>query len=186
MSTDLFPGITASLLAVGLMVLATSAAAAGENGHTHEHGNGHGSAMNSQEGHGNGGDHSFAFGASASPSEADRTVEVEANDQMEFVPEEISVKKGETVRFVVKNVGRVQHSFTLATPDEQQQHEKAMEGMPMDRMASHMDGDPNGVVVQSGETETLTWRFTQAVSVEFACHIPGHYDAGMAGRIRIK
>lgn len=172
MSTKALSRTTATVLSIVLIALANSTLASGKHGHGSE---------SSHEG-----DHSFTFGAPASPSEADRTVEVEANDQMEFAPGEISVKKGETVRFVIKNVGQVQHSFTLATPGEQQEHEKEMQGMPMDRMANHMDDDPNGVVAQSGKTESMTWRFTKSVAVEFACHIPGHYDAGMKGRIRIK
>mgnify|MGYP006436544975 CR=1 FL=1 len=170
--------ITTILLSISLMTFAASALAAGEHGHGHDSGHGNG-------GHDEGG-HSSAFGSPVSPSKADRTVEVEASDRMKFGPEKISVKKGETIRFVVKNVGQLQHSFTLATPDKQQKHEKEMQGMAQDRMGSHMDEDPNGVVVPSGETGSLTWRFTKAVPVEFACHIPGHYDAGMKGRLRIK
>ena len=104
---------------------------------------------------------------------------------MRFEPAQIAVQPGETVRFVVENEGQLQHSFTLGTPDYQQAHEREMQGMPMEDMAGHMDGSPNGIVVQPGETGVLTWRFERGGPVEFACHIPGHYPAGMKGRIRI-
>jgi uncharacterized cupredoxin-like copper-binding protein len=82
-------------------------------------------------------------------------------------------------------VGQLKHSFTLAMPAQQREHEKEMQGMSMDRMAGHMDDDPNGIVVQPGETGSITWRFTEATNIEFACHIPGHYPAGMKGSINV-
>jgi uncharacterized cupredoxin-like copper-binding protein len=60
-----------------------------------------------------------------------------------------------------------------------------MQGMPMEEMAHHMRDEPNGLVVQPGETKSLTWRFAEGGPVQFACHIPGHYPAGMKGRIRV-
>jgi uncharacterized cupredoxin-like copper-binding protein len=191
MSSNTLSRISAVVLSVFLLIFATSAPAAGEHGGGHGDDNGHGTDMTNQDGHGNGGHgheggHSFAFGSPASPSEADRTVEVEANDRMKFVPETIAVKEGELVRCVIQKVGQLQHSLTLAKPAEQKKHEKEMKGMAVDRMASHMDDDPNVIVVQGGETGSLTWRFTEAMAVQFACHIPGHYDAGMKGRMRIQ
>ena len=121
----------------------------------------------------------------APAEEADRTIRISAHDQMRFDPEGVRVQAGQTVRFVVKNVVRVQHSFTLGTPQSQERHEAEMQGMAPDRMASHMEENPMGIVVQPGETDTLTWRFEDGGAVEFACHIPGHFVAGMTGRIRV-
>lgn len=132
------------------------------------------------------GDDSAVFGEPADPGEADRTIKVIARDTMSFEPAQVDVKPGETVRFVVENVGDVQHSFTLGTPAGQEAHEKEMQGMAMEDMAGHMDNDPTGMVVQPGETGRLTWHFDAEGPVEFACHIPGHYPAGMKGRIRIE
>ena len=150
-------------------------------GHGHEE-DGHGDGGH---GHDDGG-HSFGFGRPADPADADRTVEVIARDTMTFEPDSVQVKPGETVRFVVRNVGQLQHSFTLATPAAQRQHEQEMQGMPADEMAGHMRDDPNGIVVQPGATGSLVWRFAGGGPVQFACHIPGHYPAGMKGRIRIE
>lgn len=157
----------AALVAAGLLGLMTGIASAGG-----EHEGGHGDG--------------FAFGSPADASKADRTVTVESKDSMSFSPSTVQVEAGETVRFVVKNVGSVLHSFTLATPSGQQSHEQGMRGMEMERMARHMKNEPNGMVLQPGETKTLTWRFSGAETVQFACHIPGHYSAGMKGLISVE
>lgn len=154
------------------------------DGHMQEsagHGDGHGSAG----GHGDGSGHSFDFGAAAPDAEPDRTIEIVARDTMRFEPDSVTVKPGETVRFVVRNVGSLQHSFTLGSPQYQQQHEQEMQGMALEMMAGHMDDSDNGIVVQPGQTDSLTWKFEKDGPVEFACHIPGHYPAGMKGGIRI-
>lgn len=57
--------------------------------------------------------------------------------------------------------------------------------MAPERMAGHMEDSPNGVVVQPGRTGSLTWRFERGGPIQFACHIPGHYPAGMKGGIRV-
>lgn len=158
------------------VLLAMSLAATGSVIAAGEHGGGHDN---------NGDGHSFAFGTPADADEADRTITVTARDNMKFEPDSVSVEKGTTIRFVVDNVGQLQHSFTLAKPGQQRAHEEEMQGMSMDRMAGHMDDEPNGIVVQPGETGSITWRFTEATTVQFACHIPGHYPAGMKGDIRV-
>lgn len=144
---------------------------------TGEHDGGHGHK------HGHDG---LAFGEPASAAEPDRVVRVRAYDAMTFEPSPVTVEAGETVRFVVTNAGELQHSFTLGTPAYQRRHEKQMQGMPLDELAGHMDDVPNGIVVPPGESRTLTWAFEQGGPVQFACHIPGHYDAGMRGRIRLQ
>ena len=149
------------------------------------HGDGDGHSDGHGDGHGHDGGHSVAFGEPANAAEANRTIEIIARDTMEFEPARIEVEAGETVRFVVKNVGQLQHSFTLGTPASQREHEKEMQGMAMEKMAGHMNQDPTGMVIQPGDSGTLTWRFAKAGRVQFACHIPGHYPAGMKGRISV-
>lgn len=168
------------LLAAVLTVSMPPAISSGdhEGGHGDE-GGGHG------DGHGHG-TMDFEFGEAVPASEADRTVEVVARDSMRFEPSSVSVEAGETVTFRVRNVGNLQHSFTLGSPAYQQRHDREMMDMPMDEFAHHMDDSPNGVVVQPGETRTLTWRFSEGGAIEFACHVPGHYPAGMKGRLEIE
>lgn len=164
------------VLAAALFSLVTGMAGASGS-----HGSGHGQGSDGDDSDGGG----YAYGSPADPSEADRTVQVDAQDQMRFSPGSLEVESGETVRFVVENVGSVQHSFTLATPAGQDAHEKEMQGMAQEKLADHMKQDSNGIVVQPGETKTLTWTFDEGGPVEFACHIPGHYTAGMKGRINV-
>lgn len=185
------------LVAIALLALSVAAAvpalASGDHGgeHHHDESGGHG---HEDQGHGHGdeghhhgdeGDHSFSFGAPADEHDADRTITVTARDTMKYEPDSVSIDEGTTVRFVVENAGQLQHSFTLATPAQQREHEKEMQGMPADQLAGHMAEDPNGIVVQPGETGSITWRFTKARTVQFACHIPGHYQAGMKGSIHV-
>lgn len=158
-------GIPALLLAFG----APAAMASGDHDDSHGHGL-----------------DEFDFGAAAPEAEPDRTIEITAYDTMEFEPGNVSVEPGEVVRFEVRNVGKVQHSFTLGSPEYQQAHEEEMQDMSMEMMADHMKDEPNGIVIQPGETGTLTWRFEEGGPIQFACHIPGHYPAGMMGELRMQ
>ena len=120
-------------------------------------------------------------GGPASADEADRTVEVTALDAMAFEPPAIAVSAGETVTFVVTNAGQAVHEFTLGDAAMQQEHADAMAHMP-DGMAHDL---PNSIALQPGETKQLTWRFGASGTLEYACHEPGHYEAGMRGRLTV-
>ena len=78
------------------------------------------------------------------------------------------------------NKGRAVHEFTLGDASMQQQHAQAMAHIP-EGVAPHF---PNSITLEPGETKQLTWRFGDTL-LEFACHEPGHYGAGMRGRITI-
>lgn len=128
-----------------------------------------------------GGHGDFAFGSPAKTAEADRTVEIAASDTMAFNPARIDVAAGEVVHFVINNTGTIQHSFTIGSNKWHAHHEEEMQGMPVDEIAGHMKHEPNGVVVPPGESRELTWKFKGNGSVQFGCHIPGHWPAGMKG-----
>ncbi len=161
-------------------LLALSAGAAAASG---DHAGGHGNE-DQADGHGHGAVE-FDFGSEAAPVEADRTVEIVARDDMSFEPAMVQVQPGETVHFVIHNAGELQHSFTLGTREYHRQHDREMQDMPTQELAHHMADSPNGLVVQPGRTASLTWRFEHDSSIRFACHIPGHYPAGMWGEIGI-
>jgi len=121
-------------------------------------------------------------GGPADASEAVRTVEITTLDTMAFEPSSISVSAGETVTFVVtNNTGRAIHDFTLGDAAMQQEHAEAMAHIP-DGMAHDT---PNSITLQPGETKQLTWRFGDTAALEYACHQPDHYRAGMRGQITI-
>ena len=111
-----------------------------------------------------------------------------------YEPEAISVKPGETIRFVLKNTGEFQHEFSINTPAGHSEHRKemaAMANMDHTSMDHSQPGaakpmshdDPNMAILEPGETRELVWKFTGAMEIEFACSIPGHYESGMMGRI---
>jgi uncharacterized cupredoxin-like copper-binding protein len=123
-----------------------------------------------------------AFGEPGEVDMADRTIGVSMFDTFRYEPTEISVKAGETVAFEVTNEGKVPHEFVLGDRSFQEQHEAEM---------AEMGGDlppdtPYALGVEPGETKTLAWTFTKEGSFTYACHVPGHFAAGMVGTITVE
>ncbi len=117
------------------------------------------------------------FGSPGKESEITRTIEVQASDDMRFTPGKIEVRQGETIKFLVTNVGQVRHEFSIGDRASQRAHALMMKKMPK---MKHED-DPATVTVEPGQTKTVVWKFDKkpASPLEFACHEPGHYEAGM-------
>ncbi|MDD2056223.1 cupredoxin family protein [Pseudomonas sp. GD03860] len=140
--------------------------------------------------------HSFAFGTPAPAAKADRTVEIVMGD-MYYEPRSLQVKAGETVRFVLVNKGAVMHEFSLGDAVMHARHQKEMIAMQgqmdhaamghgnMHQGASMKHDDPNTVMVEPGKRGELTWTFSDSTPIEFACNVPGHYQAGMVGKLTI-
>jgi uncharacterized cupredoxin-like copper-binding protein len=120
------------------------------------------------------------MGEPADAADAARTVAVEAFD-MAFDPETITVEPGEVVTFEVTNTGEAVHEFFLGDRAMQQEHAEEMAEMGSD-MAHD---EPYSIRLDPGQTKELTWRFADGGEVEFACHEPGHYQAGMHGQISV-
>ena len=145
-----------------------------------------------------GGHAHYEFGAPGNADEVDRTIEVALED-VYFEPESISVKAGETVRFVLTNNGELVHEFNIGTPQMHAEHQEEMQMMvdhgvlEADKINFEMmkmemeDGhtmehdDPNSALLEPKAKGEIIWKFDKAMELEFACNIPGHYDAGMAG-----
>ena len=117
---------------------------------------------------------SFAFGSPGDPAAASTTVEVDAEDALAFDPASVDVDAGETVTFVVTNTGELPHEFVLG--DEAYQQSQS------GHMSEH---GSNAVSLSAGATEELTWTFTEAGTLEFACHVDDHYQGGMRGTITV-
>ena len=124
--------------------------------------------------------HAAALGKPGDPGKVTRDVEVEMNDTMRFRPDSIQVKRGETIRFVVRNTGKVKHEMVLGTIKELKEHAELMRKFPEMEHA-----DPNQVSVEPGMTGELIWQFTKAGTFDFACLVPGHFEAGMVGKVRV-
>ena len=124
--------------------------------------------------------HGEALGRPGDPKATTRTIQVTMNDEMRFLPDRVTVKKGETVRFVVANKGATKHELVLGTADELAKHAELMRKFP-----NMEHDDPNAVAVEPGKTGTLVWRFDNAGTFEFACLVPGHFEAGMKGSLTV-
>lgn len=146
---------------------------------------------------------SFPFGQAAKAGPGTRTVTITMKDN-HYEPESVAIKTGETVRFVIVNKGDFLHEFALGQPNDHAKHQEMMktmmdhgmitaiginrEAMKMDHskmgMGAHAHGPESGsVLVEPGKSAELTWKFTKAMKVEFACTIPGHYESGMVGNL---
>ena len=123
---------------------------------------------------------SAAIGEAGDAAHVDRTVTVNMSDSMRFAPSSIPVRRGETVRFVVRNGGQLKHEMVLGTEHDLQEHYELMKKFP-----EMEHSDPQMVTVAPGKTGEIVWRFTNSGKVAFACLQPGHYDAGMKGLVTV-
>jgi uncharacterized cupredoxin-like copper-binding protein len=110
-----------------------------------------------------------------------RTISLEMNDSLKFVPDKIAVKKGETIKFVLKNTGQVRHEMVFGTPAELKEHAEMMRTMPTMKHAGK-----NQVTAEPGKTVELVSSFPKAGEFEFACLEPGHLESGMSGKVTVK
>ncbi|HUX91079.1 MAG TPA: cupredoxin family protein [Gallionellaceae bacterium] len=122
-----------------------------------------------------------AAGQAGSPDKVSRTIKITAFDTMQYDKKDIQARPGETIRFVVTNAGKIKHEFTIGTREEQLEHAEMMASMPG---MEHEEG--NSVSLEAGESKELVWQFGKAGAVEIACHLPGHFEAGMKAKVSIK
>ena len=131
----------------------------------------------------------FARGSMAAPAPMNvaatdtrpvsRTINVETTDALRFIPDQLNVRAGETVAFQINNSGVLPHEFFVGTPAEQQAHEAEMSSG-----SATMD-EPNAVDVPAGGSAQLIVTFDNPSTLEYGCHVPGHYAAGMLGTITV-
>jgi len=170
------------IASVAMVFIASQALAAGTGSH------GHGGTM--------------MTGQAAKASAASRTVTITMYDNY-YEPENLSFKEGETVRIIVKNEGSLVHEFNIATAAMHKAHAPEMMMMvehgvlesdkinweaakKMQASMGHgMHDEPNSVLLEPGKSGEIVWTFPAQADLEFACNIPGHYDAGMVGKIKL-
>jgi len=161
MQTSKFPTIVAGIiLALGI---ASGRVLAHSEGHGHE---------------------KFAAGEPGDPSKPARTVVVtmkETDGKMIFEPDSLTFKTGEQVKFEVRNTGQATHEFMLDSIEHNTKHKAAMEKNP-----EMEHDDPNGKTLDAGKSTEILWHFSKPGTFEFACLIPGHYEAGMHGTVKVK
>lgn len=128
--------------------------------------------------------HTFAAGEPGDPKKPFRTVEITMSDgpgTMTYTPNKIDVRKGEQIKFVLKNTGYLAHEFLLDSFENNAKHKLEMAKNP-----EMEHDDPNGKRLEPKQAAEILWRFTKAGTFEFACLIPGHYETGMKGTIVVK
>lgn len=111
----------------------------------------------------------------------DRTVNIRMDDTFRFTPNQLSVKEGETLRLVVTNAGKSPHELVLGSQVEIRNHAEIMK-----TAISHDDHSSGAsITLAPGATGDLVIKFSQAGAFEMACLIPGHYEAGMKGTVKV-
>jgi uncharacterized cupredoxin-like copper-binding protein len=123
-----------------------------------------------------------AYGQPGDRSKISRTIVVGMSDAMRYSPDRIEVKRGETIRFIAKNTGKVEHELVLGTAKDLKAHAEAMRKDP--GMAH--GAEPNAVDVDPGKQGELIWQFTRAGTFQFGCLVPGHFEAGMLGTLVVR
>jgi len=123
---------------------------------------------------------SWSAGEPGDPKKPARIIEV-IMKEMEYKPWSIEVKRGEQIRFVIRNAGTEDHEFLLATTKENLAHAAMM------KKHRHMKHDePNAVTLAPKQSAELLWKFTRVGAFEYSCLIPDHREYGMTGRVTVK
>ena len=119
------------------------------------------------------------IGQPGDSTQVSRSIEIKMIENR-FLPDVITIKQGETIRFLVKNEGKKRHEFAIATIENLKEHAKMMRTHP--NMAHN---EPNHIEVAPGEQKELIWHFMETGIVDFACPFPGHFK-GMRGKIHVE
>jgi len=135
---------------------------------------------------GEGHDHAeeAAYGKPGDPKKPARTVQIvfrEEDGKMLFLPNTLKVRRGEQIRFQLRNNGAVDHEFVVATLEDNLKHMKEMEKNP-----DMEHDDANAKRLKPKTTGEIIWNFTKAGRFDFSCLIPGHRQAGMSGSIVVE
>lgn len=115
----------------------------------------------------------------------DRTITIDATDTLKFTPDNLTIREGETIAFVVTNTGSIPHEFVIGDEAVQTEHEQEMADGTEEEM-DEMGDKPYAIDVPPHETVTLVYTFDDPGTLLYGCHVPGHYAAGMVGTITVE
>ena len=147
-------------------------------------------------------DKNMMIGSLGKSEEVNRTIKVIMYDNY-YEPSSFQIKAGETIKFEVENVGELVHEFNIANKMMHMKHQPEMEKMveneilladsidkekmkkmaKMDKAMGHSHS--NSVLLAPKEKEDIIWKFDNAVNIEIACNVPGHYQVGMIAKVDI-
>jgi uncharacterized cupredoxin-like copper-binding protein len=121
------------------------------------------------------------FGQTGDPKKVTRTIKVDMDDGFRYSPRKLVIKKGETVRIVARNKGKLLHEIVIGSRAELREHAELMKKFPeMEHEAAHMAHVP------PGKSEEIIWQFTKPGDFKFGCLVAGHFEAGMVGDISVR
>ena len=120
------------------------------------------------------------FGRTGDPRKVTRTVEVDMSDKFRFTPAVVTVKRGDTVRFIATNSGKQMHEMVIGNIKELKEHAVLMKKHP-----GMEHEEPYMAHVEPGKQAEIVWQFTKAGEFNYGCLIPGHFEAGMVGSIKV-
>ena len=164
---------TLTLIAFSLLTPLALAAGSHEGGHG-------GHDMKEMHGDPHEEGHDAGVGRPGKAADVTRTITVDMDDSMHFVPDDITVKAGETIRFFAKNTGKMTHEMVIGSMEELKEHAEMMRQMP-----GMQHEEPNMVTLKPGQRGGLIWTFDTPGTVDFACLIPGHLEAGMVAKVTV-
>jgi len=148
-------------------------------------------------------DKNIKIGSLGKENEVSRVIKVIMYDNY-YVPNSFQIKAGETIKFEVENAGELVHEFNIANKMMHIKHQPEMEKMveneilfadsidkdkmkkmsKMDKTMGHSHS--NSVLLEPKKKGDIIWKFDNAVNIEVACNVPGHYQAGMIAKVNIK
>ena len=140
------------------------------------------------------------IGEKGDPNKIDRIVNIKMYDNY-YEPNLIKIKKGETIKFIVENLGEMVHEYNIGTKEMHIKHQPEMQKLvdheillvdKIDRVKmkkmSKMDhslghSHSNSIMLEPKTSGEIIWKFSKDVNLEMACNIPGHYESGMFGKL---
>ena len=148
-------------------------------------------------------DKNMMIGSLGKVEEINRIIKVVMYDNY-YEPSNFSIKSGETIKFEVINAGELVHEFNIANAMMHKKHQPEMEKMveneilladsidkdkmkkmaKMDKAMGHSHS--NSVLLEPREKGNIVWKFENAINIEIACNVPGHYQVGMIAKVDIK
>jgi len=147
-------------------------------------------------------DKNMKIGHKGKLKDVDRTIVVKMYDNY-YEPKSFNIKKGETIKFEVENVGQLVHEFNIANAMLHKKHQPEMLKMVENEilLADSIDKEKmrkmamkdkamahshsNSVLLVPSEKGSIIWKFDNAVNIEIACNVPGHYEVGMIAKVNL-
>ena len=142
-----------------------------------------------------------SIGEKGDPKNVDRVIKIKMYDNY-YEPSLITVKKGETIKFIITNLGEMVHEYNIGTKEMHIKHQPEMQKLidheiisfdkidkkKMKEMAkkdhSMSHSHANSVLLEPNENAEIIWKFNTEAKLEAACNIPGHYETGMIAKIK--